>query len=216
MPQKSVSSAVPEPLVARGDAEGAGLQDRRYITLALEQPPREDGDVENLRVLLCYLAVGQRRQYLDELGFGAADKVEAPLDGPRVYGEEPLDGYEPRGFGALYHVPVGGYDPLHAPREEAQAARVGGDPSDQVHVDVDLGPPALRTHPREHLEDVATEHEDRGMIAGERSLQRAVRAPHRGDDRVGPQRQREGLSSLTGRLPHAKDSSTFARVGIRP
>src|SRR5688572_26118154 len=53
-----VSRAVPQPLMARGDAECACLKDGRYVFSALEQSPGEDREVKDLRVLLGYLAVG--------------------------------------------------------------------------------------------------------------------------------------------------------------
>jgi proline dehydrogenase len=74
----------------------------------LEQSPGKDGEIQDRTVALGYLAVGERREYLDKLGLGAPDELEAPLDGPRVYGEEPLDGYEAGRLGELDHVPVRG------------------------------------------------------------------------------------------------------------
>src|SRR5215204_2430440 len=88
------SGAVPQPPVARGDADRTRFQDGGYVLAALEQSACEDGEIQDLRIALGYLAIGESRQYLDEAGFGPADELEAPLDGPRVYGEEAMDRYE--------------------------------------------------------------------------------------------------------------------------
>jgi hypothetical protein len=94
----------------------------------------------------------------------------------------------PAALPSSYDVAVGGDDALHVAREERHADRVAGHPAHQIHVDDDRRPPGPPLQLLRQLEDVAAQHEDRGMVPGEGEIQVLIGSADGWYDGVRPQR----------------------------